>query len=234
MSAKTDLSFHSGHRERLKEKFLADKLVDYEQLELLLSFAIPRRDVRPLARLLASRFGGVYYVFTADIKDLMAVPGVGRSTAVLIKLVHSLMSINHMKAMQGNAVFLNGNKSVIDYCRLKLSGKENEEVHILYLNADFCVVEHEVHSHGSIESSNIHIEQILKRALHDGIRSVILMHNHPSTDNTFSETDVIMTTELEMLLNKCGITLYDHFVVAGGVVHSMRAENLLNRSNFSN
>ncbi len=234
MSAKTDLSFHSGHRERLKEKFLADKLVDYELLELLLSFAIPRRDVRPLARLLSSRFGGVYYVFTADIKDLMAVPGVGRSAAILIKLVHRLMSINHMKAMQENAVFLNDNKSVIDFCRLKLAGLEHEEVHVLYLNSDFCVVEHELHSHGGIESSNVHIEQILKRALSDGIRSVILMHNHPSTDNTFSHMDVIMTTELEILLNKCGITLYDHFVVAGGIVHSMRAKNLLNKSSFSN
>lgn len=78
----TNDNFHIGHRERLKEKFLENKLTEYEQLELLLSFAIPRRDVKPLSRKLIQHFGSVYYVIVAEYDALLEVPGVGRSTAI--------------------------------------------------------------------------------------------------------------------------------------------------------
>ncbi len=226
---KTDELFHAGHRERLKEKFLDKKLVEYEQLELLLGYAIPRRDVRPLARKLIEHFGNVYYVLNAHIDDLMAVDGVGRSTAILIKLVHSLICISHEKKLREGAMYMN-HDTLVDYCRMKMTELKTEEFHVLYLDAGFCLQRHEVHSQGSTESSNVYIEKIMEYALKNNIKSVVLLHNHPTTDNTFSYTDINLTTQLEYLLNMCNIKLYDHFVVSGGIVHSIRDEQLLNKS----
>lgn len=226
---KPDELFHAGHRERLKEKFLDKKLVEYEQLELLLGYAIPRRDVRPLARKLIQHFGNVYYVLNAHIDDLMAVDGIGRSTAILIKLVHSLICISHEKKLKEGSIYMN-HDTLIDYCRMKMSELKTEEFHVLYLDANFCLQKHEVHSQGSAESSNVYIEKIMEYALKHNIKSVVLLHNHPSTDNTFSSIDIMLTTKLEYLLEICNIELYDHFVVAGGIVHSVRAEQLLSRS----
>ena len=102
----TDDKFYIGHRERLKEKFLDNKLTEYEQLELLLSYAIPRRDVRPLSRKLIEHFGSVYYVIIAEYEDLVAVKGVGRSTAILIKLVCNMIKLSHIKKLNKHISFL--------------------------------------------------------------------------------------------------------------------------------
>ena len=226
---KPDELFHAGHRERLKKKFLDGKLVEYEKLELLLGYAIPRRDVRPLARKLIQHFGNVYYVLNANIDDLVAVDGVGRSTAVLIKLVHNLICISHEKKLKEGSMYMQ-HDTLIEYCRMKMTELKSEEFHVLYLDANFCLQRHEVHSQGSAESSNVYIEKIMEYALKNNIKSVVLLHNHPCTNNTFSSTDIEITTRLEYLLNMCNIQLYDHFVVSGGIVHSVRNEQFLNKS----
>lgn len=227
----TDELFHAGHRERLREKFLDKKITEAEQLELLLGYAIPRRDVRPLARKLIQKFGSVYQVIIAPMDELMAVPGVGRSVAILIKLVCSLLTISHVHKLKSQSIFTN-HQAVEDFCRMQMANKATEEVHVLYLNGNFCLVDYEVHSQGGLTSSNIYFEKIMARALKNGIKSLVLLHNHPTTDNTFSQEDVTLTEDFEKLLNMCNLTLYDHFVVSGGIVHSMRAENLLNKSIF--
>ncbi len=227
----SDQEFYLGHRERLRQRFLDEKLTDSELLELLLGFAIPRRDVKPLARKLEKHFGGVYYVLVAEYDDLLSVPGVGKTTAILIKLACSLMSLGHKTKLTYKSVFAN-QQNLEEFCRLQVAGKNTEELHVLYLNSNFCLVEHEINSKGSIEESAAHATHIIKRALKDGIRSIVLLHNHPASNNTFSQADIDFTTRLEDALNLCGVKLYDHYVLAGGILHSMRAECLLNKSKF--
>ncbi len=228
-----DDNFHIGHRERLKEKFLNNMLTEYEKLELLLSFAIPRRDIRPLSRKLIQHFGNVYYVIIAEYKDLIAVPGIGRSSAILIKLVCDLMKISYVKKLSESSLYMD-QKSLEAYCRVQLAGKHNEEVHVLYLDAQFKLFEHEVHSKGNIESSNIYPERILEKCIFNKIKYVVLLHNHPASDNSFSSQDVSITQDLSKLLKVCNISLYDHYVIAGGILHSMREQALLNVSEFFN
>lgn len=228
--ANQDEKFHIGHRERLKEKFLENKLMDYELLELLLSFAIPRRDVKPLSRKLIQHFGSVYYVLIAEYDDLIAVPGVGRSTAILIKLICELIKIKHTKILKEGKIFYD-QKSLEEYCRMQIAGKAHEEVHIMYLDADSRLIEYEIHSRGNIESSNIYIDKILRTALSKSAKSIVLLHNHPVTDNMFSSQDIEITERIEQTLNNCGLSLYDHYVVASGVLYSLRATGLLNKSN---
>jgi DNA repair protein RadC len=226
---KQDENFHTGHRERLKAKFLDNKLTEYEQLELLLSFAIPRRDVRPIARKLIEHFGSVYYVIIAEYEDLIAVPGVGPSSALLIKLVCSLIKISHTKILGDTSVFYN-QQSLEEFCRMQIAAKTDEEMHVIYLDGNFRLIEHEVHSLGSIDSSNVYINRILFKALKNSVRSVVLLHNHPTTNNMFSTQDVLITEKIQETLNNCGLELYDHYVVASGILYSMRERGLLNRS----
>ena len=230
--AQQDDLFHLGHRERLREKFLDDKLNDSEKLELLLSFAIPRRDVRPLSRKLIQHFGGLYYVIIATYEDLVAIPGVGRSTAILIKLVCSMLEISHHKVLQTESVFYNP-KALEEFCRMQMASKTSEELHVLYLDNNFRLVEHEVHSRGSIESTNIYPDMIVRKAVKNSVRCIVLLHNHPITDNMFSTQDIEATENLIALLNIFKLELYDHYVVASGILYSMRAMGLLNRSSFS-
>lgn len=227
----TDDKFRIGHRDRLRQKFTDGKLNEVEQLELLLTFAIPRRDVRPLARQLIQEFGNVYHVLHAETDALLRVPGIGQSTVLLLRLVHSLICINHKNILGDKSMYM-AQDTLVDYCRAKMSGLSKEEFHVLYLDSNMCMVEDELHSRGGIESTNVYYDRIVARAINKSYKAVLLLHNHPTTDNTFSITDIDVTRKLEFALNLCGIQLYDHFVVAGGIVHSMRNERILDKKLF--
>lgn len=226
--ATTDNEFRLGHRARLRQKFTEGKLNEAEQLELLLTFAIPRRDVRPLARKLIAEFGSVYHVLHAGTDALMAVTGIGQSTVLLLNLVHELIGLNYHKQLAEKSVYL-AQDALTAYCRDKMMSLATEEFHVLYLDSGMCLAEHEVHSRGSIESTNVYFDRIVARAINKGYKSVLLLHNHPTTDNTFSMTDIDITRKLEYALGLCGIQLFDHLVVSGGIVHSMRAECMLDK-----
>ena len=231
--ADKDLLFHNGHRERLKEKLQDGKLTSYEKLELLLTYAIPRREVRALARSLVQRFRNGYLVFTAPLEDLMLCPGVGRSTALLIKLVHELMLVSYKERLE-DGVILSDPFVVREYCRQLLCGKTTEEFHVLFLGKDKRLVASEIHSSGSYTSSSVTPEEILRKAALHHALSVILVHNHPMSDNSFSRNDVNATILIEEKLIKAGITVEDHFVVTGNAaVFSLRETPLLNKSSFN-
>lgn len=221
-----DKLFHAGHRERLRQKFLDKQLADYEKLELLLTYSIPRRDVRPLARALVKYFGGVYHVFTAPIQDLLNFPGLGRSSAILIKLNQELMSLSYIKKLSQDKVFLNPN-ALIEHIRMEMSGLPNEELRVYYLGQNYTVLDNEVHAKGTVDEAPVYPREIMKRALNLNAASIILAHNHPTTDNTFSVNDVVMTENLIKIARVNGLDVYDHFVVSGGIVHSIKAEGLL-------
>ena len=218
--------FYSGHRNRLREKFLDNHLADYEKLELLLSYAIPRRDVRPLARGLVKHFGGVYQVLTAPLDDLMAFNGIGRSTAIFIKLVQQMMQIGYMGQLKESPVF--HNETVLhNYCRSVLAGKTVEELHVLYLDIDLKLIADDVHTTGTIDTSAVYPREIARRALQLNARSVVMMHNHPMSTNSFSLDDTAVTSQVMTVLASLDIKFYDHLLVANDVVHSMRAEHLI-------
>ncbi len=230
---KTDELFHSGHRERLKQKLLDGKLAAYEKLELLLTYAIPRRDVRPLARSLIEKFGGVYFVLCAPYEELVSVPGVGRNVAIAIKLFHELSLVSYQERAE-TGKYLSDDKFIHDYCRSLVAGKTVEEFHVLYLDGNSRLIKHEIHNRGTFNQADVYPREVARRALGLNAVSVILLHNHPVSDNSFSLQDAEITSLLEECLNMFGISLFDHFVVtSNGIVHSMRATPFLNKSSFS-
>lgn len=221
-----DENFYAGHRDRLRAKFLNNQLADYEKLELLLMYAIPRRDVRPLARSLVNRFGGVYQVLSAPFDDLTAVKGIGYNTAVFIKLVQQMMTINYRGQLKETPIF-HDETILHNYCRIIVAGKAVEELHILYLDNNLKLVADDVHSIGTVDSSAVYPREIAKRALELNARSVVMVHNHPISNNSFSRDDIEITTLVQSVLSGLNIELYDHFVVSGDIVYSARQMHLI-------
>lgn len=227
-----DVLFHAGHRERLKAKLLDGKLTSYEKLELLLTFAIPRRDVRPLARSLIQKFRSVYFVFTAPIEELERVPGVGRSTAILIHLVHELMLVSYRERLADGTV-LADMTFIKEYCRQLLSGKQVEEFHVMYLGKNNRLLLDDTHSVGTLDYSAAHPREIARKALSLNAISVILVHNHPMSDNGFSRQDIELTDTVAQHLRLASATVLDHLLVSGnGIVTSYRESAWANKSLF--
>lgn len=221
-----DLSFRVGHRERLRQKFLDDKLTDYELLEMLLSFVIPRRDVRPLARGLIEQFGSVYQVITAPIDSLIAFKGVGRNTAIFIKSIHKIMLAGYKSNLDKVTIFHN-EKILTNYCLLLMTGKTKEEIHILYLDEDNRLLADDLHSVGTVDWAAAYPREILKRALELNAKSIVMLHNHPKPNTSFSIDDIELTERVRDLLSTVDIDVHDHYVVSGGIVYSARNMFLL-------
>jgi len=221
-----DLSFRVGHRERLRQKFLDDKLTDYELLEMLLSFVIPRRDVRPLARGLIEQFGSVYQVITAPIDSLIAFKGVGRNTAIFIKSIHKIMLAGYKSNLDKVTIFHN-EKILTNYCLLLMAGKTKEEIHILYLDEDNRLLADDLHSVGTVDWAAAYPREILKRALELNAKSIVMLHNHPKPNTSFSVDDIELTERVRDLLSTVDIDVHDHYVVSGGIVYSARNMFLL-------
>ncbi len=226
------VSWQDGHRERLREKFLTAKLVDYELMELLLSYAIPRRDVRPLARELLQRYGGIYQVLVAPIDELTKFSGMGKSAATYIKVMHSLMLRGYNGVLKQQPVFFEVDQ-LMDYCRLLVAGKTIEEFHILYLDKTFRLLADDLHSSGTVDWAAVYPKEILKRVLDLGARVVIMLHNHPTPNMSFSNDDIELTRTLQAILHTIDVELYDHLLVSGNIVYSAKNMFLLLNSNKS-
>lgn len=222
----TNTDFHTGHRNRLRQKFLDDKLADYELLELMLGYVIPRRDVRPLARGLIKQFGGINQILTAPLDDLIAFPGMGRNTAIFFKVINHIMIIGYAEKLKERPVFHN-EQILTNYCRAVLSGKTVEEFHVLYLDDEMRLVADDVHTRGTSDESAVYQREILKRALVLNTSCIVMLHNHPTPGRSFSTDDVNTTLAVEKFLGAVGVRLYDHYVVSGGIVYSMRGMHLL-------
>lgn len=221
-------SLQQGHRARLRQKFLDGQLAGYEILELLLTYAIPRRDVRLLSRHLYNKYGGIHGVLTASMESLMENDGVKEHTALFFKVIHKLMELDYKCVLDSAPIFHNHEK-LERYCKLAVGGKPIEEFHVLYLDNQFKLIKDELHSSGTTDWAAVYIREIVKKALDLNARSVVLLHNHPTPYTSFSSQDVAITKELENALTKLDISLYDHFLVSADIIYSARNMNLLDK-----
>lgn len=219
-------SLFSGHRERLRQKFLDGKLADYEMLELLLGYAIPRKDVHILSRTLLNKFGGIYQLLSAPTEELLTIPGLGKNTAIFLKTIQQIMLCGYRSAMSKTPIFHN-QETLENYCKLMIGNKNIEEMHILYLDASHRLLKDELHSIGTIDWATLIPREILHRALDLHTKSIILVHNHPVPNTPFSEQDIRITNEIQQILSNVQISLYDHYVVSGNTLYSMRNMLLL-------
>jgi len=220
---------YHGHRERLRQRFLQygpDALPDYELLELLLTFAIPRSDVKPLAKQLIARFGSFAEVIAADPERLMEVNGVKQNTAVALIAVRAAAA----RLLKGNLAdrpLLGSYDAVVDYCRAAMAFDATERFRVLFLDKKNRLLADEVQQRGTVDHTPVYPREVVKRAIELGATALILVHNHPSGDPTPSRADIAMTKEVVAAAKTVDIVIHDHIVVAKTGHASLRNLNLM-------
>lgn len=229
-SAKKKTTPHyAGHRQRLRERFVfggEDAMQDYELLELLLFMAIPRRDVKPLAKDLLNAFGSLPELMSAPHSALSQVEGVSENTATAIKTV-SALAARMMKQELMQKPVLNNWTRLMDYCHMTMAHETKEHFRILFLNKKNEMIADEIQGSGTVDHTPAYPREIMKRALELGATALILMHNHPSGDPKPSQTDIDMTNQIIAAAKPFDITIHDHVIIARNGQTSFRNEGLI-------
>jgi len=206
---------YHGHRERLRDRFReagADALSDYELLELLLFRALPRRDVKPLAKSLLEKFGSFAEVIAAPEARLAEVKGLGDAAIVELKIVQAASSRMLRGEMKRRRV-LSSWASVLDYCRTAQAFADKEQFRVLFLDKRNQLIADEVQQTGTVDHTPVYPREVVKRALELSATAIILVHNHPSGDPTPSRADIQMTQQIMTVASPLGIALHDHIIV---------------------
>jgi len=218
-----------GHRERLRERFLragAKGLQDYELLELLLSYAIPRKDVKPQAKELLRRFGSLAAVLDAPLEEVQEVKGIGPRAATLLRLAKEMGEVYLGERMRGVDV-LSSPSRVVDFCLFRLKGEGEEKFMVIYLNVKNEVMDYEVIQEGTVDRSVVYPRRVAEKALRRRAASVIVVHNHPSGHPDPSPEDGRITRELVEALRPLEIRLLDHIIVGKRGYFSFREKGIL-------
>ncbi len=218
-----------GHRARMRVRLLTagpDALADHEMLEMVLFLALPRRDTKPLARLLLDRFGTFAATISAAAAELQAVEGVGDAGAAALKLVQGA-SLRLLRDAVRDQPVLKDWRRLTDYLVAALAHERIEQARVLFLDTRNRLLADEVQVRGTVNQTMIYPREVVRRALELHATAIILVHNHPSGDPTASREDMAMTKNVQQAVAALGIALHDHIIVAGSRWLSFRAEGLL-------
>ena len=219
----------SGHRARLRQRLLDgndEALGDHEVIELLLMQAVPRRDMKPLARTLIERFGSLAGVLTADARTLAMHPGMGEATAAALKVV-ALAARRLARQRVREAPVIGSWQVLIDYLTIDMAHLTRERVRVLYLNAQNMLILDDHVGDGSIDEAAIHPREVIRRALDIGATALILVHNHPSGIPEPSRADIEITIRIAEAGRLLGIVVHDHVVIGREGHVSLRAKGLI-------
>lgn len=199
---------------------------DYELLELVLFRAIPRQDVKPLARRLLDRFGDFNRVLSAPTARLTEVQGVGDAVVQELKIVEAAAH-RMARARVMNRAVLSSWEALLDYCHTSMAHRETEQFRVLYLDRKNVLIADEEQARGTVDHVPVYPREVVKRALELNASALILVHNHPSGDPTPSESDIVMTTQVQEAAQVLGLVLHDHLIIGKSRELSFRAAGCL-------
>jgi DNA repair protein RadC len=217
-----------GHRQRLRERMLAagaESLPDYELLEMLLFGAIPRGDVKPLAKAILAQFGGFAEVMSAE-PDALAAAGLSLTCVAAIKSVREA-ALRLMRAELQERPVVNSWDKLIDYCKAQIAHNKVEEFHVLFLDRKNVLIKHERQQRGTVDHTPVYPREVVKRALEVGAAALILVHNHPSGDPTPSKADIAVTQDIKKAAAPLGVALHDHVIIGRNRHTSLRDLGLI-------
>ncbi|MGH1403033.1 MAG: RadC family protein [Alphaproteobacteria bacterium] len=223
------LPHYSGHRQRLRERFVtsgANALQDYELIEMLLFMAIPRRDVKPLAKTLLSSFGSLSELMNASHNALTQIDGISANTATAIKTVSAIAERMVRQDIMHKPI-LNNWARLMDYCYMTMAHETREHFRILFLNKKNELIADEIQNSGTVDHTPAYPREVMKRSLELGATAIILMHNHPSGDPKPSQADIDMTNKIIQAAQPFNIEIHDHIIIARNGYTSFRNEGLI-------
>ena len=223
------MGIHDGHREKMRQRFLKsglDAFADHEALELLLYYAIPRRDTNPIAHALMERYGSLSAVLTAPVEDLKKVEGIGESAAILLKLAPQLYRKARLSDA-GQELVLNSAQRAGAYLLERFAGEKNEVVYQLCLDRKGKFLACKKLGEGGIASADLDIRRLVENALLTGASAVILAHNHPSGSAIPSQGDIKATEDVYRALDAIDCRFSDHLILAGENYVSLSSAGLM-------
>lgn len=226
---KTAKPHYHGHRQRLRSRFLkggAAGLQDYELLELLLTFAIPITDVKPLAKNLIAHFGSFTQVLDASPQDLMEVTGLKEYSATLINLVKACAEY-YLKEEALKKKPIHSLEALVAYCRTAMGGLKDEQFRVLFLNSQNEIIAEEIVQEGTVDQTVVYPRKVLELALKHKATALILVHNHPSGSLKPSAADRELTRALVKAAKTIHITVHDHLIVSRQGYFSLAEHNML-------
>lgn len=220
-----------GHRERLRKRYIKSGLEgfnDYEVLELLLTYSIARKDVKPIAKELIEKFGTIDEIAKSDVKSLLEVDGIGEGSAVFLKLIGDIaLTLYREKIEDKDILTIKSKNSLLSYLRGEIGYSPREEFKILFLDSSNKLIASETLFYGTIDKSAIYPREIVERVIKNRAKSVIFAHNHPSGNISPSKKDIELTQYMYDSLKLLEIRLLDHIIVTKNSYFSFLEEGLI-------
>ncbi len=204
-----------GHRKRLKKKLMDSPagLEDYEILELVLGYALPRKDTKPLAKSVLERFGSLRGALAADINELEEIPGIGKGMGTFWALWQEFWARTE-QAELGDKPVLNTPDKAIRLARSRINFLRNEEFWIIMLDNKNRLIDFDQISQGTVDQAVIYPRKIISRALAREASGIILAHNHPGGDPSPSEQDIDLTRRVKQIAGELNLRVLDHIIIA--------------------
>lgn len=219
-----------GHRDRLRKKYLQGGYLafhDYEILELFLTYAIPRRDTKSIAKELIDKFGSIDGVVTAQLNELCEISGIKESSAIFLKLLGDLSKALYSGDIKREGIQLRDKESLLRYLRSEIGFSTREEFKVLFLNNYNMLVGSETLFVGTIDKSAIYPREIIEKVLYYKAKGVIFAHNHPSGNIRPSKQDIQLTEHMQEVLDMLDIKLLEHIIITQDGYFSFLEEGLI-------
>ena len=217
------LPHYFGHRQRLRERMIAngaETRPDYELLEVILFAARARGDVKPVAKALLGHFGGFAEMVSAE-PEALAAAGLNLAGIAAVKVAREA-ALRLMRAELQQRPVLNSWDALIDYCSAQVAHGKIEEFHILFLDRKNVLIKDERQQRGTVDHTPVYPREVVKRALELGASALILVHNHPSGDPTPSKADIAVTQDIKKAAAPLGVVLHDHVIIGRNRHTSLR------------
>ncbi len=220
-----------GHRQRLRERFAKSGLegfADYEVVELLLTLAIPRADVKQPAKALIARFGNLRGILDAPIDELRAFAGIGPVTPVALKIIKAAATLYLQQTGEGQDSLADPTR-LADFWRMRIGVLQNEVFQVAYLDSGYRLLRGGVETleEGTIDRAAVYPRRVVEAALRRSAAALVLAHNHPNASVIPSEQDKILTRAIVLAAETVGIKIIDHLIVSAAEMFSFRKAGLL-------
>ncbi len=222
---------YHGHRQRLRERFLKSGLAgfaEYEVVELLLTLAIPRSDVKQPAKALIARFGNLRGILDAPIGELRAISGIGSVTPVALQIIKAAATLYLQQSGEGRDSLADPAR-LADFWRMRIGALQNEVFDVAYLDSAYRLLRDGVETleEGTIDRAAVYPRRVIEAALKRGAAALVLAHNHPNGNVTPSEHDKVLTRAIVLGAETVHLKVVDHLIVSAQETFSFRKAGLL-------